>query len=174
MWNSDTYAYDSEHGSDLCFRAVLPGLRHGQAHGIFLDNTWRSNFDIGRERQDLLTFGAEGGELDYYFINGPDPEKSHRTVHRADRADAVAAAVVARLPSVPIQLLSRIEGALIADTFRQKEIPADVIWLDIHFQDNYKPFTWNHERFPDPKKMIADLRGAGFPRRVHRRRASEG
>ena len=50
----------------------------------------------------------------------------------------------------------------IADTFRQKEIPADVIWLDIHYQDNYKPFTWNHERFPDPKKMIADLRAQGF------------
>ena len=30
---------------------------------------------MGRERQDLLTFGAEGGDLDYYFINGPEPKK---------------------------------------------------------------------------------------------------
>jgi hypothetical protein len=30
------------------------------------------------------------------------------------------------------------------------------------FNLNYKPFTWNHDRFPDPKKMISDLRMQGF------------
>jgi alpha-glucosidase len=50
----------------------------------------------------------------------------------------------------------------LADTFRQKRVPADAIWLDIHYLDNYKPFTWNHERFPDPKKMIGDLAREGF------------
>ncbi|HEX4348920.1 MAG TPA: TIM-barrel domain-containing protein, partial [Verrucomicrobiae bacterium] len=43
-----------------------------------------------------------------------------------------------------------------------KKVPADVIWLDIHYMDGYKPFTWDHERFPDPEKMISDLRAQGF------------
>ena len=51
---------------------------------------------------------------------------------------------------------------LLADTFREKKVPGDVIWLDIHYQDGYKPFTWDHERFPDPKKMISDLAAQGF------------
>ena len=38
----------------------------------------------------------------------------------------------------------------IAHNFRERRIPADVIWLDIHYQDGYKPFTWDRERFPDP------------------------
>jgi len=162
MWNSDTFAHDS--GTDPIYVSVPFYLvvRHGQAHGIFLDDTWRSTFDVGRERQDLLTFGAEGGDLDYYFINGPEPKKviEHYT------------ALTGRMPLPPLWSLgfnqcrysyypeSRVR--LLADTFRQKEIPADVIWLDIHYQDNYKPFTWDHERFPDPKKMIADLRAQGF------------
>ena len=49
-------------------------LRGGRSHGIFFDNTFRSNFDIGHQSQGRLSFGADGGELNYYFINGPDPK----------------------------------------------------------------------------------------------------
>jgi alpha-glucosidase len=51
---------------------------------------------------------------------------------------------------------------LLADTFRSKQVPADGLWLDIHYLDGYKPFTWNHDRFPNPKQMISDLRAQGF------------
>ena len=162
MWNSDTFAHDSSTDPIYVSVPFYMVVRHGQAHGIFLDDIWRSTFDVGRERQDLLTFGAAGGDLDYYFINGPDPKKviEHYT------------ALTGRMPLPPLWSLgfnqcrysyypeSRVR--LLADTFRQTEIPADVIWLDIHYQDNYKPFTWDPERFPDPKKMMADLRAQGF------------
>ena len=162
MWNSDTYGYDSS--TDPLYVSIPFYLvtRHGQAHGIFLDNTCRSFFDIGHEQPDLLTFGATGGELNYYFINGPDPKK---VIERYTD-------LTGRMPLPPLWSLgynqcrysyypeSRVR--LLADTFRIKKIPADVIWLDIHYQDNYKPFTWNHKRFPDPKKMISDLRAQDF------------
>jgi alpha-glucosidase len=162
MWNSDTYRYDSS--TDPLYVSVpfFMVVRHGMAHGIFLDNTWRSTFDVGRERQDLLTFGAEGGELNYYFINGPEPKK---VVERYTT-------LTGHIPLPPLWSLgynqcrysyypeSRVR--LLADTFRVKNIPADVIWLDIHYQDNYKPFTWNAARFPDPKKMLNDLAAEGF------------
>ena len=48
------------------------------------------------------------------------------------------------------------------DNFRVRRIPADAIWLDIHYQDKYKPFTWDSRRFPDPARMIGDLRKDGF------------
>ncbi|HWD91826.1 MAG TPA: glycoside hydrolase family 31 protein [Verrucomicrobiae bacterium] len=162
MWNSDTYSYDSS--TDPIYVSVPFCLvtRNGQAHGIFLDNTWRSFFDIGHRTPGLLTFGAEGGDLNYYFINGPSPKD---VVERYT-------ALTGRMPLPPLWSLgynqcrysyypeSRVR--LLADTFRDKKVPADVIWLDIHYQDNYKPFTWNHERFPNPKKMISDLRAQHF------------
>ncbi len=162
MWNSDTYSYDSS--TDPLYVSVpfYLVLRAGKAHGLFLDNTWRSTFDIGRERQDLLTFGAEGGELDYYFINGPDPKQ---VIERYT-------ALTGRAPLPPRWSLgyhqcrysyypeSRVR--LLANTFRLKKVPADVLWLDIHFQDNYKPFTWDRERFPNPTKMISELAAQGF------------
>ena len=162
MWNSDTPAYDSS--TDPLYVSVpfFMVVRQGRAHGIFLDSTWRSFFDIGREQPDLLTFGADAGDLDYYFINGPDPKK---VIERYT-------ALTGRMPLPPLWSLgyhqcrwsyypeSRVR--LLADTFREKKVPADGLWLDIHYMQDYKPFTWNHERFPNPKKMISDLRAQGF------------
>lgn len=162
MWNSDTPTYDSSTDPlyvDVPFFMVTRG---GVAHGIFLDTTWRSFFDVGREEPHLLTFGADGGDVDYYFINGPDPKQ---VIERYT-------ALTGRMPLPPLWSLgyqqcrwsyypeSRVR--LLADTFRQKQIPADGIWLDIHYMQDYIPFTWNHQRFPHPKKMIADLGAQGF------------
>jgi|SRR5579862_5048452 len=162
MWNSDVYMYDAS--TDPLYVSVpfFMVTRHGQAHGIFLDNTWRTWFDVGHEREDLLTFGSDGGDLDYYFINGPDPKQ---IIERYTT-------LTGRMPMPPRWALgynqcrysyfpeSRVR--LLAETFREKKVPGDVIWLDIHYQDGYKPFTWDHERFPDPKKMLADLAAQGF------------
>jgi alpha-glucosidase len=162
MWNTDTYMHDA--ATDPMYVSVpfYLALRHGKAHGIFLDNTWRSFFDIGHDHPGLLTFGAAGGDMDYYFINGPDPKD---VIERYTD-------LTGRMPLPPLWVLgynqcrysyypeSRVRS--LADTFREKKIPADVIWLDIDYQDNYKPFTWNHERFPDPKKMLSDLRAQHF------------
>jgi alpha-glucosidase len=49
-----------------------------------------------------------------------------------------------------------------ARTFREKNIPADVIYLDIHYMDAYKVFTWHDKRFPNPKKLTDELRELNF------------
>ena len=49
----------------------------------------------------------------------------------------------------------------IAKTFREKNIPCDVIYLDIHYMDHYKCFTFGEE-FSDYKSMISELHDQGF------------
>ena len=162
MWNSDTFGYDASIDPLYASVPFYLVLRNGRSHGIFLDNTHRSNFDIGHQFQDLLSFGAEGGELDYYFINGPDPKQ---VITRYSQ-------LTGRMPLPPIWALgfhqcrysyfpeSRVR--FIADNFRERSIPADVIWLDIHYMDGYNPFTWDQARFPDPARLASDLRKQGF------------
>ena len=162
MWNSDTFAYDASTDPLYASFPFLMVLRNGRAHGIFFDNTFRTNFDIGHQFQDRLSFGADGGELDYYFIDGPDPKQ---VIARYTQ-------LTGRMPLPPLWALgyhqcrysyypeSRVR--FIADNFRERRIPGDVLWLDIHYLDGYNPFTWDHERFPDPPRLIADLRRQGF------------
>jgi alpha-glucosidase len=162
MWNSDTYGYDASIDPLYASFPFYIVLRGGRAHGVFLDNTFRTNFDIGHQFQHLLSFGAEGGELDYYFIDGPDPKA---VIQRYTQ-------LTGRMPMPPRWALgfhqcrysyypeSRVR--FIADNFRERRIPADVIWLDIHYLEGYNPFTWDRSRFPDPAQLTSDLKSQGF------------
>ncbi len=162
MWNSDTYAYTDD--TDPLYVSVpfFIVLRHGRAHGIFLDNTFRTSFDIGKEDPGLLSFGAVDGTLDYYFIDGPTPRD---VVQRYTE-------LTGRTPLPPLWALGynqcrysyypEAKVRNLAETFRLKRIPADVLWLDIHYEDGYNPFTWDRQRFPDPARLVRDLRAQGF------------
>jgi alpha-glucosidase len=45
----------------------------------------------------------------------------------------------------------------IAKGLRRHGIPADAINLDIDHMDDYRVFTWDRERFPDPPGLARDL-----------------
>ncbi|HEX9160733.1 MAG TPA: glycoside hydrolase family 31 protein [Thermoanaerobaculia bacterium] len=162
MWNSDTFGYNSSTDPIYVSVPFYIVLRKGVAYGVFLDNTFRSNFDIGHQSQGVLSFGADGGALDYYFIYGPEPKK---IIERYTT-------LTGRMPLPPLWSLGyhqcrysyypEQKVRFIAENFRMRQIPADTIWLDIHYQDKYKPFTWDPKRFPDPARMIGDLRKEGF------------
>src|SRR5262245_11167233 len=52
MWNSDTYAYDASTDPIYASIPFYMVLRNGRAHGIFLDNTFLSSFDVGRRSEE--------------------------------------------------------------------------------------------------------------------------
>jgi alpha-glucosidase len=162
MWNTDTYGYDSSTDPIYASIPFFMVLRNGRAHGIFFDNTYRTTFDVGHESPGLLAMGAVAGELNYYFVDGPAPK---RVIERYT-------ALTGRTPLPPRWALGynqcrysyypESKVRFIADNFRERRIPADVIWLDIHYQKGYRPFSWDPARFPDPKKLVADLRAQGL------------
>jgi alpha-glucosidase len=162
MWNTDAYAYGDDTDPIYVSVPFFIVMRGGRAHGFFLDNTFRSTFDVGRQDQDLLAFGAPGGEMDYYFIDGPTPKQ---VVSRYTE-------LTGRMPLPPRWALGYHQSRysyypedkvrFIAENFRQRRIPADVIWLDVHYLEGFNPFTWNRERFPDPPRLMKDLRAQGF------------
>jgi alpha-glucosidase len=75
MWNTDIFGW--QESTDPLYKDIpfIFAFRNGASYGIFLDNTYRSSFDFGKERDDAFSFGAEGGDLDYYFIYGPEPKR---------------------------------------------------------------------------------------------------
>jgi alpha-glucosidase len=50
----------------------------------------------------------------------------------------------------------------VARRFRELDLPADVIHLDIHSMDRYRVFTWHPRRFPQPAAMHRELVALGF------------
>jgi alpha-glucosidase len=162
MWNTDPGGFDAS--TDPLYQSVpfVLALRDGRAYGLFFDNTYRSSFDLGVESPDLYSFGAEGGEINYYFFSGPDPKK---VIGRFTE-------LVGRSPLPPRWAMGYIQSRysyyperkvrFIAENFRERGIPCDGLFLDIDYMDGFRIFTWDKSRFPDPRRMLSDLRQEGF------------
>jgi alpha-glucosidase len=161
MWNTDFFGW--QESDDPLYKTIpfFIGLRRGTAYGVFFDNTYRSSFDFGKESPDYFSFGAEGGELNYYFIAGPEPKKIVQQF----------TALVGRTPLPPLWSLGYQQSRYsyypearareVVQTLREKKIPADVIYFDIDYQQGNAPFTINREYFPNFAKMIGDFRAEG-------------
>jgi len=162
MWNTDAFAW--QESTDPLYKTIpfFIGLRKGLAYGIFFDNTWRSSFDFGKEDHDSYSFGAEGGEINYYFFAGPTPKKVVEDF----------TALVGRTKLPPLWTLGFQQSRYsyepesrvyeVAKTFRDKKIPVDAIYLDIDYQDKNTPFTVDRSKFPTFEKMISDLTAQGI------------
>ncbi|UOB19384.1 glycoside hydrolase family 31 protein [Abyssalbus ytuae] len=162
-WVTDSYAYGKD--TDPIYKAIpfYVGLHHRKAYGIFFDNTFRTYFDFAQERRNITSFWAQGGEMNYYFIYGP--EMSAVVENYTDLTGKPH-----QLP--PLWALgyhqckwsyypeSKVKE--IANTFRELKIPCDAIYLDIDYMEGFRCFTWNNEYFPNPKKMVQELADDGF------------
>jgi len=162
-WVTDSYAYGRN--TDPIYKSIpfYIGLHHQRAYGIFFDNSFRSFFDFCAERRNITSYWAQGGEMNYYFIYGPD------------MTDVVAS--YTDLTGKPHQLpplwalgyhqckwsyYPESNVKAITKKFRDLKIPCDAIYLDIDYMDGFRCFTWNKEYFPDPKRMVKELEDDGF------------
>ena len=162
MWNTDIPAYKAD--TDPLYQTIpfFYGIDHGGTYAIFFDNSYWSSFDMGKESPDRYSFGAVDGEMNYYFFSGATPKK---VLERFTE-------LVGRMPLPPRWSLgyqqcrwsyypeSRVRK--LASNFRTKQIPCDVLYLDIDYMEGYRIFTWSKKNFPDPAKMVSDLSRDGF------------
>jgi alpha-glucosidase len=160
-WNSDTPGYVE--GRDPIYQTVpfYLGLQKGSAYGIFFDNSYRSYFDFGQFSQERIWFGAEGGEMNYYFFYGPSIKKilgryADLTGHMPMPPMWALGNQQSRYSYYPDKLVEEV-----ARRYREEDLPLDVIHIDIHYLNGYRVFTWDPQRFPDPTGLIDRLRKQG-------------
>ncbi|MCD7826552.1 MAG: glycoside hydrolase family 31 protein [Clostridiaceae bacterium] len=165
MWNSDNPDPHVENGTFKAMYKSIPFfivLREDAVYGIFLDNTYRSYFDMGYEDTRYYSFGAAGGVPDYYFIGG----------------DTIAEVIygytelTGRAPLPQLWTLgyhqsrwsygSSEEVRSLAEKLRKYEIPCDAIHLDIDYMDHFKVFTVSGEAFPDLTGLGSELAKQGI------------
>lgn len=165
MWNADVPDYPAGHDPSYQSIPFFIALHHGKSYGLFFNNTWRSWFDMGKTDPHRYSFGANGGELDYYVFTG-GAERSPAGVLR-DYTALTGRGALPPLWTLGYQqsrwsYMSQEKVLDIAHEFRKRKIPADVLYLDIDHMDGFRVFTWNHKTFPDPKKMLTELHDEGF------------
>ena len=169
-WNTDAYGYTEENASLYQSHPWVLAVRaDGSAFGVLADTTWRCEIDLtgaekGEKASGSIVFRGEGAGYPVYVIDRASPQEVMTGL----------AELVGTMPMPPLWAIgyhqcrysynpeSRVRE--IAQTFRDKSIPCDVIWFDIDYMDGYRIFTFDKSQFPDAKKLNDDLGKQGFHR----------
>lgn len=137
-------------------------LKEEATYGIFFDNSFRSYFDMGKEMGDRIFFGAIGGQIQYYFIPGENIKEVVKNY----------TALTGRMEMPPLWSLgyqqcrfsyfSQEELRELVKTFEEKDIPLDVVYLDIDYMDGFRVMTFKTPNFDDAAGLISDLKEKGI------------
>ncbi|WP_127532939.1 glycoside hydrolase family 31 protein [Paenibacillus kobensis] len=162
MWNTDVY---SPHVQDIdALYQSIPFVVHDNGEscsGIFLDNPGRTFVDM-RSFTDLFSLGCATGALRYYVITGPDMKSVVSRYTELTGRMAMPPKWSLGYHQSRYSYMDQEEVLTLARTFREKGIPCDAFYLDIHYMESYRVFTFDPVRFPDPKGMIAELKEMGI------------
>lgn len=160
-WNTDNPRYGPNDDPLYVTIPFYMGLHDGLAYGIFMDNSHRSRFNFGASNNRFSSFSADDGEMDYYFIHetnvgGIIKEYTNLTGRMSMPPLWALGYQQCRWSYFPdSEVLNTVKN------FRDRKIPLDVIYLDIHYMDAYKIFTWHPTRFSNPDKLLTDLKALG-------------
>ena len=161
-WNTDHFGYPPDSDPLYCSTPFYIGIHSKLAYGVFMDNSHKTHFNFGASNRRFSSFSADQGDMCYYFIY-------HKEVK-----DIISSytSLTGTMQLPPLWSLGYQqcrysyrpdkEVLSVANTFREKDIPADVIVLDIHYMEKYKIFTWDKQDFPNPKALVKKLEDQGF------------
>ncbi|UHA75025.1 glycoside hydrolase family 31 protein [Paenibacillus sp. 481] len=162
MWNSDIF---DPHVPEIeALYESIPFMLHmnqGSVYGLFLDNPGRTDFDM-RHHGDQYRVASHVGAFDLYLMVGPDMKDVIQRYTALTGRVSLPPKWALGYHQSRYSYVTQQEVLELARTFREKGIACDVIYLDIHYMDEYRVFTFDQDRFPDPEAMMNELAEMGI------------
>lgn len=179
LWNTDVllpgvleknHLYEAEfhEGSSTEFDPYYSSMpffyhcRNGGApvtmSGFFIDNGYKANFEFCE--RDVYRYKFSAGQYTEYVFAGPAmPQVLEGYTH-----------ITGRMSAPPLWSLGLHQCRFhdytqdtilkVGSEYRERDIPCDVLWLDIGYMNGYRVFTWDSQKFPDVPNMIERMRSA--------------
>ena len=162
-WNTDD---PSPHGEtfEQLYKSIpfLIAIKNEEAFGIFFDNHFESHFDMGKENSEYYYFSAVGGNLDYYFIYGPEVKDVVNEYTNLTGKTPLPQLWTLGYQQCRWSYAPKERVMEIAKSFRERGIPCDTLYLDIDYMDDFRVFTWDNKKFENPREFTDELKNMGF------------
>ncbi len=160
-WNTDDPHHHPDTDPLYQSHPFVLGLERGRAFGLYLDESWRTVFDLASVESQQSVVHTDGPTFDLYLIPGPSP-KEVLTGYTA---------LVGRAKLPPLWSLGHHQcrysyanqdlALKVAEEYRKRDIPLDALWLDIDYMEGFKVFTFDRQRFPDVPALTSGLEALG-------------
>ncbi len=158
-WNTDAYGYDGSTKSLYQSHPwVLAVRKDGTAFGVLADTTWRCEIDL----RETIKFAAEGPSFPVIVIEADSPQNVLRKLATLIGTMSLPPRWAIGYHQCRYSYFPDKQVIKIATEFRNRQIPCDVIWLDIDYMNGYKVFTFHPTHFPNPPALNRQLHEMGF------------
>jgi len=175
-WCQDAYGYDSKSNNLYQAHPYVMGVnKDGTSFGVIADTHYPLEFRMSDSKITIRNgpqFATTAfAHEDSTFVKEPFSvvifeEKSPQELIKK------LAYLTGKIPMPPKWSLGYhqcrwsyypdVQALEICEKFRERKIPCDVIWFDIHYMDGYRVFTFDKKLFPNPKRLNSTLKELGF------------
>jgi alpha-glucosidase len=161
LWNTDNFAYKKDDGRRLyqSHPWVLGVRSDGTAFGVLFDTTWKAELET---KSDEIQFKSEGPPFRAIIIDRDSPQAVMRGLADLIGKMALPPRWALGYHQCRYSYYPDARVREIANEFRKRRIPCDVIWMDIHYMNGYRIFTYDPQRFPNPNATNDYLHQNGF------------
>ncbi len=160
-------SYNEQHGgygapAPSTMNINIPFIISTNNYGIYFENTYEGQFDVGSSNPNVLTYTADGGELSYYFI--------YDSTMKNVLSDYTW--LTGRAPLLPKWAYGYIQSkygyrnvtdaSQMIQRMRNDGIPCDAIILDLYWYQNMGDLSWNTSLWPNPSQITSNFLSQGF------------
>ena len=161
LWNTDNYTYYSKDNGNRLYQShpwVLGVRKDGTAFGIIADNSWKQYFNLSNP----IVITSEGPAFRVIVIEKENPLEVLKTLGELTGTMKLPPLWALGYQQCKYSYYPDTRVKEIADNFRNRQIPCDVIWMDIDYMNQYKIFTFDPIKFPDPNGLNDYLHNEKF------------
>lgn len=162
LWNNDAFGYTVEKNPNLYqSHPWVMGVRaDGSAFGVLFDTTWKAELVT----DGTAVFTAAGPAFPVIVVDRESPQEVVKGLAELTGTMEMPPKWAIGYQQCRYSYNPEARVREIAQGFRSRQIPCDVIWFDIDYMDGYRVFTFDKEQFPNPSQLNADLGKMGFHR----------
>jgi alpha-glucosidase len=160
MWNTDNFKYTKDNGERLyqSHPWILGVRQNGTAFGILVDNTWKHTFKLNNPIEII----SDGPAFRVFVIEKETPQEVVMALAKLTGTMEMPPLWALGFQQCRWSYMTGSRVREVAKTFRDKQIPCDVIWMDIDYMQNYKVFTFDSVAFANPSQLNSYLHSINF------------
>ncbi|AWR96872.1 glycoside hydrolase family 31 protein [Acidianus sulfidivorans JP7] len=161
MYNLDAGPYSKFQDPLYINIPFFISINKGKFVGYFINSASKVIFDIGVEDYSKIKIKIPHKDVEIYVFEGNSIEEilekyTDLTGKPYLPPEWAFGYMISRYSYYPQDKIIEILDEMSKEGFK-----VSAVFLDIDFMDSFKLFTWNKERFPDPKKFIDEVHKRG-------------
>ena len=171
MWNRDTGGFYTHNEDPLYSSIPFYLVKSAEADsraapflGVYVHQSEKTQFNV-KAKSDLSRIGValNSSEVTVYLFAGASPKDVISNYTRLTGKPFFPPRwAIGYHHSEYGKPCNQEEAVELAETFREKEIPCDALYLDIQHMQGHRDFTWDEDGFSDPEKLLDRLAELGF------------